>query len=230
MGLAVTNYRGYRLVMHGGGIDGFISQMAWLPRERIGIVVLTNYSGAGDTPVPNFLTYHLYDVVLGLDPVDWVARARKASLRGRTSEDSASAAHEAERKPGDAAEPPAGELRRQLRAPGLRHHLHRAERRPAGDDPRFAPGATPALPLRRLRDGRSPLPGAAPGPDQVPAQCERARWTGSRCRWKRAAGSDFYPREKAERRKADGGGAFVPLLSVRPSSPSLRAQRPRGFP
>jgi len=100
MGLAITNYRGYRLVMHGGGIDGFISQMAWLPRERIGIVVLTNFSGAGDTPVPNFLTYHLYDVVLGLDPVDWVARARKASLRGKTSEDSAIAARAAERKPG----------------------------------------------------------------------------------------------------------------------------------
>ena len=106
MGLAVTNYRGYRLVMHGGGIDGFISQMAWLPRERIGIVVLTNYSGAGDTPVPNFLTYHLYDVVLGLDQVDWVARARKASLRGHTSEDSALAAREAERKPRDQARAP----------------------------------------------------------------------------------------------------------------------------
>ena len=53
LGLAVTNFRGHRLVIHGGGIDGFISQMSWLPRERIGIVVLTNYSGVGDTPVPN---------------------------------------------------------------------------------------------------------------------------------------------------------------------------------
>src|ERR1044072_6838631 len=45
LGLSVTSYRWWKLVQHGVGIDGFISQMSWLPKERIGIVVLTNMFG-----------------------------------------------------------------------------------------------------------------------------------------------------------------------------------------
>ena len=101
-----------------GGIDGFISQMSWLPTERIGIVVLTNYSGAGDTPVPNFLSYHLYDLMLGLEPVDWVGRARKASLRGKTSEDSARAAQAAERIQGTKPSHPLGDYAGTYEHPG----------------------------------------------------------------------------------------------------------------
>ncbi|HEY6158803.1 MAG TPA: serine hydrolase [Gemmatimonadales bacterium] len=75
LGLAVTVYRGHKLVQHGGGIDGFISQMSWMPQERIGIVVLTNMSG--DNPVPNIVTEHVFDQLLRLSPIDWAARARK---------------------------------------------------------------------------------------------------------------------------------------------------------
>ncbi len=39
LGLSVTTYRGRKLLYHGGGIDGFITDMAWLPNERIGVVV-----------------------------------------------------------------------------------------------------------------------------------------------------------------------------------------------
>ena len=42
MGLGVSTYRGRTIVSHGGGIDGFISAMSWLPEERIGIVVLSS--------------------------------------------------------------------------------------------------------------------------------------------------------------------------------------------
>ena len=41
----VSSYRGHKWVQHGGGIDGFISQMAWLPNDSIGVVVLSNMSG-----------------------------------------------------------------------------------------------------------------------------------------------------------------------------------------
>ena len=75
LGLAVTSYRGRKLVQHGGGIDGFISQMSWLPKERIGVVVLTNMSG--NNPVPNIVTRNVLDRLLGLAPIDWAARSRK---------------------------------------------------------------------------------------------------------------------------------------------------------
>ena len=75
LGLAVMPYRGHKLVQHGGGIDGFISQMSWLPKERIGVVVLTNMSG--NNPVPNIVTENVLDRLLGLAPFDWNARARQ---------------------------------------------------------------------------------------------------------------------------------------------------------
>lgn len=94
LGLAVTNYRGHKLVMHGGGIDGFISQMAWLPQEKIGLVVLSNStnSGGGGNPLPNALTFHLLDRMLGLARIDWHARAKAQTVRA----DSISKARRAE--------------------------------------------------------------------------------------------------------------------------------------
>jgi CubicO group peptidase (beta-lactamase class C family) len=100
LGLAVTSFRGHRLVIHGGGIDGFISQMSWLPRERIGIVVLTNYSGTGDTPIPTFITYQLYDMLLGLPPIDWKGRYARIAVAEEAEAASARQARAATRKAG----------------------------------------------------------------------------------------------------------------------------------
>jgi CubicO group peptidase (beta-lactamase class C family) len=76
LGLGISAYRGRKTVGHGGGIDGFISAMTWMPAERIGIVVLTN-QGANN-PVPTMVTRVLYDRLLGVEPADWAARQRKA--------------------------------------------------------------------------------------------------------------------------------------------------------
>ena len=73
LGLRVSSYRGHKMVAHGGGIDGFISSMSWLPREKIGVMVLTNRSGEMN-PVPVMIAYNVYDRLLGLDPVDWNGR------------------------------------------------------------------------------------------------------------------------------------------------------------
>ena len=73
LGLRVGSYRGRKMVAHGGGIDGFISFMSWLPRERIGVIVLTNRSGEMN-PVPTTLAYNIYDRLLGLPEIDWTTR------------------------------------------------------------------------------------------------------------------------------------------------------------
>ena len=73
LGLRVGTYRGRKMVQHGGGIDGFISSMSWLPREKMGVMVLTNRSG-GLNPVPIMVAYNVYDRLLGLPEIDWNAR------------------------------------------------------------------------------------------------------------------------------------------------------------
>ena len=98
MGLSLSSYRGRKVVGHGGGIDGFISAMSWLPDDRIGVMVLSNLSGIN--PVPALVARMLYDRLLGLPPIDWVARQRKtdAEVAARRTRELADRA--AERKPG----------------------------------------------------------------------------------------------------------------------------------
>ncbi len=87
LGLRVGTYRGHKIVQHGGGIDGFISSMSWLPREKIGVMVLTNRSG-GMNPVPIMVAYNVYDRLLGLPEVDWNGRnlEERAEQEARAAE------------------------------------------------------------------------------------------------------------------------------------------------
>jgi CubicO group peptidase (beta-lactamase class C family) len=80
----VTSYRGRKLVHHGGGIDGFISLLSFMPSENVGMIVLTNKSG--NNPVPTIVTRGVYDRVLELDPVDWVGRTKEQQAAGEDSE------------------------------------------------------------------------------------------------------------------------------------------------
>ncbi len=98
LGLGVSTYRGFKLVSHGGGIDGYISAMSWLPEERIGIVVLTNLSG--NNPVPTLVMRTLYDRLLGAPAVDWVARQREADARARERQERTRQERLAERQEG----------------------------------------------------------------------------------------------------------------------------------
>jgi len=97
LGLSITNYRGRKLVQHGGGIDGFISQMSWMPKERIGVMVLTNQSG--NNPVPNIVTRRVFDLLLGLEPIDWVSRVKEQERQARERMEQQRKEREAARKP-----------------------------------------------------------------------------------------------------------------------------------
>ncbi|MEB3323049.1 MAG: serine hydrolase, partial [Synechococcaceae cyanobacterium] len=101
LALRLGTYRGHKMAGHGGGIDGFISSMIWLPNERIGVVVLTNRSGDAN-PVPTIVQQRVLDELLGLDPIDWNARIRAEWEEGRAREAEARAKREAERVPGTA--------------------------------------------------------------------------------------------------------------------------------
>lgn len=69
MGWVISSYRGHPLWWHNGGIDGFYALLSLLPDDNFGVVILTNL--LGDDPVPEIISYHLYDQLFGLPPVDW---------------------------------------------------------------------------------------------------------------------------------------------------------------
>jgi CubicO group peptidase (beta-lactamase class C family) len=72
MGWGMRSHKGQFLVQHGGAMDGFASYTSFMPRHNIGIVVLSN-GDAYYNPVPNIVTYTIYDHLLELDPTDWNA-------------------------------------------------------------------------------------------------------------------------------------------------------------
>ncbi len=71
LGWFLYEYKGHRVVEHGGNIDGFSAGVFLMPDDGLGIVVLTNLDGSGfATP----LCYQAADMFLGLPPTDWYAR------------------------------------------------------------------------------------------------------------------------------------------------------------
>jgi CubicO group peptidase (beta-lactamase class C family) len=74
MGWGMTSYRGHVLLSHGGGIDGFTALVSLMPRDEMGLVILTNLGG---NPAPQAVMYQVYDLLLDLEPVDWNGRFLK---------------------------------------------------------------------------------------------------------------------------------------------------------
>lgn len=83
MGWFVDNYRGHRRVHHGGNIDGFSAMVSMLPQDGFGFVVLSNKNG---TPVPELIIHTAVDILLELEPVDWLGEAAKRKAEGEEAE------------------------------------------------------------------------------------------------------------------------------------------------
>ena len=177
LGLRVSSYRGHKMVAHGGGIDGFISSMSWLPRERIGVMVLTNRSGDMN-PVPVMIAYNVYDRLLGLDPVDWNARNLELRDEQRARAEKTRREQEAKRVCRNAAQPCPGRLRGHLRARRVRRDCNTGAGRRTGDRLRGFPARPRALPLRHFPDHVAAQYRAGDGPGDL--YDERGRRGGSR--------------------------------------------------
>ena len=71
LGWFIHTYRGHYRVQHGGNIDGFSALVTLFPRDELGVVVLTNRSGA---VLRDGLPYDIIDRLLGLSPSNLPAR------------------------------------------------------------------------------------------------------------------------------------------------------------
>jgi CubicO group peptidase (beta-lactamase class C family) len=86
MGFFVTTYRGHKFVHHGGNIDGFSALVAFLPDDKLGLVILTNQNGSA---LPAVVAYNVWDRMLGLDHIDWTARVKQQRAMTKASQDDA---------------------------------------------------------------------------------------------------------------------------------------------
>jgi len=67
----ITAYRGHVRVDHGGNIDGFSASTCFMPKDSIGVVVLSNMNAS---TVPAIIRNNILDRMLGLPVVDWNTR------------------------------------------------------------------------------------------------------------------------------------------------------------
>ncbi len=94
LGWFLSDYRGKKLVEHGGSIDGMRALVAMLPEEKLGVVILTNLSGT-ILSVP--LSYRIFDTYLGAQPRDWSTEMLKMTNDLLEQGKAATAKQEAER-------------------------------------------------------------------------------------------------------------------------------------
>ncbi|MBA4123510.1 MAG: serine hydrolase [Acidobacteria bacterium] len=97
MGWFLSDYRGRKLVEHGGAIDGMRALVAVMPEEKMGIVILTNLGG---TVLPMPLAYRIFDAYLGSPQRDWSADMLKTIKTLQEQGKAAAAKMEAERVKG----------------------------------------------------------------------------------------------------------------------------------
>ena len=70
LGWDLSDYRGKKLVGHGGALSGFVSRTALMPELKLGVVVLTNQEVAGAF---NAIVNTVLDHYIGAPDTDWVA-------------------------------------------------------------------------------------------------------------------------------------------------------------
>ncbi|MGE5237064.1 MAG: serine hydrolase [Acidobacteriota bacterium] len=81
MGRWTASYRGHQIAYHGGDIDGFHSQVSYMPQEKIGVIVFV--IGDHCASLYNTVSYNVYERLLGLSQTPWSERLLEVRLKGK---------------------------------------------------------------------------------------------------------------------------------------------------
>jgi hypothetical protein len=95
LGFDIRDYRGHKIIMHTGGLPGYVSRVAMIPDLNVGVAVLTNQESG---EAFDSIAYRVLDHYLGAPAFDWIdgytkTRARAAAAvaqaegRGTASRD-----------------------------------------------------------------------------------------------------------------------------------------------
>lgn len=80
LGLNVRDYRGRRLLMHGGSLPGYVSRVVLVPELELGVAVLTNQES---DPACDAIAFHVVDHYLGPPRTPWLEAFRTVAGRQR---------------------------------------------------------------------------------------------------------------------------------------------------
>jgi hypothetical protein len=83
LGLDIRDFRGHKLVMHSGGLPGYVSRVAMIPDARVGVVVLTNQESG---EAFDAIALHVLDHYLGSPAFDWIDGFSKLKQRNDARE------------------------------------------------------------------------------------------------------------------------------------------------
>src|SRR5579884_1179306 len=83
MGRQTAIYRGHLMTFHGGDLPGFHSQISFMPKEHIGVIVFI--IGNHTAPLYNYVTYNVYERLLGMDQTPWIQRGLDVRLKAKES-------------------------------------------------------------------------------------------------------------------------------------------------
>jgi CubicO group peptidase (beta-lactamase class C family) len=135
MGRETVSYRGQLLTMHGGDLPGFHSQVSFLPKEKLGVLVFV--IGDHCASLYNTVSYNVYERLLGLDQTPWSERQLELRLKNKKAGTEARAKAGADRVPntkpshaladyaGEYEHPAYGILKVELKDGGLRMDFHK---------------------------------------------------------------------------------------------------------
>jgi hypothetical protein len=83
LGWFTDNFRGQRMVSHGGNLNGISTLVALIPDKRLGVTVLVNH---GSSELRDALTKAIIDRFMGATGKDWVGEALARKTAGEASE------------------------------------------------------------------------------------------------------------------------------------------------
>ena len=69
LGFQLRDYRGRKIAMHGGALQGFYSRIVMVPEEKLGVAIFTN---AENGPAMTALQWRILDNYMGAAPTDWI--------------------------------------------------------------------------------------------------------------------------------------------------------------
>ncbi len=115
LGWFMHDYRGRKVIEHGGSIDGMRSEVAIVPEEKLGVVILANRHG---TVLPISLMFHVFDAYIGGGKREWssegLAIVKQLEEQGKAEKAKQEAARAKDTKPSLPLEKYAGTYRDDL--------------------------------------------------------------------------------------------------------------------
>jgi len=99
MGFQVADYRGERIVTHGGGAPGYLSNTSLIPGRNAGVSVFSN---AEESLLVRTLQRGIIDILMGKSDFDWIADAVQTQQTSNARSVAAAAEIDAKQKAGAA--------------------------------------------------------------------------------------------------------------------------------